>query len=316
MYVIRVTEPATVVIVEDEAILAQLLEYDLQRLGYQVQGVHSSGEAALAAVAEQQPDLVLMDITLQGELDGIETARRLLRKHGVPSIFLTAHSDPDTVLRATQSAEPFAYLRKPYNDKDLELALLVTMRKVEAEARRERQRQLLIQALEDLPETAIVLCDDDGCVALVNSEAESLTGWDRDEAIGTPFDEVCEFWGTDGQPRAFDVTTIDASEIEGTPLLIKPRRSETLQPVRLALSRAEGAPGTLVAIHTHGAIPAGIGDEIVVMCGWCRLILQEGAWRRLETYLARQGKRVSHGMCDSCLAKFTRPLFPGADANG
>lgn len=309
MYGGDVAEPiATVTIVEDEAILAQLLEFDLRRLGYRVLGVHSTGEAALEAAAREPPDLALMDITLQGQLDGIETARRLHERHGVPCIFLTAHSDADTVGRATE-AEPFAYLRKPYNDKDLELALAVTMRKLKAEAKRERRLQLLQHALEGLPGTAVVVCDEGGRVALLNSDAERLTGWRAADATGRPFSEVCELWDAEGRRREIDVTAIDRDELESIPLLIRPREGDGSVPIRAVLSRAKGSPALMVAIHRHSVVAAEPDEEVVVLCGWCRLVLDAGAWVRLETYLAQQGKRVSHGMCEGCLVKFTGPFL-------
>ena len=107
-----------ILIVEDEAIVALDLSLQLADLGYAVAGVAASGEQAIALVATQVPDLILMDVRLQGQLDGIETAQQIRAGHDIPVIFLTSHSDADTVQRAARTA-PYGYLTKPYQLKEL-----------------------------------------------------------------------------------------------------------------------------------------------------------------------------------------------------
>jgi len=302
------TESGNVLIVEDEVILAQLLEYDLQRLGYRVLDTCATGEDALAAVVRERPDLVMMDITLQGDMDGVQTAERMLTDHGVPSVFLTAHSDAATVRRAT-AAEPFAYLRKPYNEKDLELVLTVTMNKIAAEAKRERQRKLLAKALEELPTTAVIMCGSDGRVALFNSEAERLTGWERTAAVGRAFGEVCRLRAPEGDSRPLTFADLVGGGSRGLTLVVEPRGEGAACPVLVDISKSADS-GTVVTLHRHGAATE-VGGEMVVVCGWCRLIRMAGGWERLEAYLGSEGKRVSHGMCTSCLDKFSSDLLDG-----
>lgn len=94
----------------------------LVELGYVVSGVVPSAEAAYRAVAEHRPDLVLMDITLQGGVDGIDAARELKDRFGVPIIFVTAHADRPTMDRA-KKVDPIGYLIKPFSPKQLEKAV-------------------------------------------------------------------------------------------------------------------------------------------------------------------------------------------------
>jgi CheY-like chemotaxis protein len=110
--------PARVMIVEDEVITAMATKAMLKRLGHEVLASVSSGEAALEAFRLQRPDLVFMDIRLDGDMDGIETARLLRRAADVPVVFLTAYADDQTRSRAAETC-PFAFLPKPLDECDL-----------------------------------------------------------------------------------------------------------------------------------------------------------------------------------------------------
>ena len=101
-----------VLIVEDEAIVSMDLRYKLESLGYSVPAEISSGEEAVEAASRLRPDVVLMDIWLSGEMDGIDAAARIRDQLGVPVVYLTAHSDEATLERA-KLTEPFGYLLKP-----------------------------------------------------------------------------------------------------------------------------------------------------------------------------------------------------------
>ena len=109
-------------IVEDEAVVAEDLAQKVKALGYRVIGIASTGETALQLAQELRPNLVLLDIKLGGTLDGIETANRLREIYDLPFLFITAHSDPGTVKRATASGT-FGYILKPFRERDLEVQL-------------------------------------------------------------------------------------------------------------------------------------------------------------------------------------------------
>jgi two-component system, response regulator PdtaR len=112
-------DPTTILIVEDELIVAESLSLDLQRKGYAIAGIVSTGAEAINAAFLSQPDLILMDIMLKGNLDGIETCKIIQQQQSVPVIFITAFSDRTTVERAQQTGEPLHYLVKPIRLKDL-----------------------------------------------------------------------------------------------------------------------------------------------------------------------------------------------------
>jgi DNA-binding response OmpR family regulator len=113
------SSPASILIVEDELIVAESLSLDLQRKGYAIAGIVSSGEEAIDAIERMQPDLILMDIMLKGFLDGIETNKVIQHRASVPIIYITAFSDRATLDRAKQAGEPLHYMVKPIRLKDL-----------------------------------------------------------------------------------------------------------------------------------------------------------------------------------------------------
>ncbi|MBN1649630.1 MAG: response regulator [Spirochaetales bacterium] len=109
---------ANIVIVEDESIVALDINNTLQRFGYNVSGIFSEGETLLEEISNLDIDLVLMDIKLQGSLDGIETAERIRSKYRIPVVLLTAFADPKTIERA-KSIGPFGYIIKPFEAREL-----------------------------------------------------------------------------------------------------------------------------------------------------------------------------------------------------
>jgi signal transduction histidine kinase len=119
-------KPIKILVTEDEILIAREIEIALQDLGYSVVGLASDGEAALAKIAETKPDLVLMDIVIQGEQDGIETAQQIRNQFQIPVIFLTAYADTNTLQRA-KVTEPFGYVLKPFQPQELNIAIQVAL---------------------------------------------------------------------------------------------------------------------------------------------------------------------------------------------
>lgn len=133
-------EQTRILIVEDEAIIAMDLQETLAEAGYVVIATVASGEEALTLCAKEIPDLVLMDVHLQGQLTGIETAQQLRENYAIPSVLLTAHYDPQT-LAASQQAGVFAYLIKPYDQRELCATLTTALSRARNEGELQRQLQ-------------------------------------------------------------------------------------------------------------------------------------------------------------------------------
>lgn len=119
---------ARILVVEDEVIVARTIASQLSQLGYIVTGTASSGKVAIAKASETQPELVLMDIILKGEMDGIATAIQIREQLDVPIIYLTAYGDEHTLERA-KITQPFGYIVKPFTTKDLRIAIEIGLLK-------------------------------------------------------------------------------------------------------------------------------------------------------------------------------------------
>mgnify|MGYP001324465685 CR=1 FL=1 len=136
---------AAIVIVEDEFIVALDIQRYLERNGYAVRGILPSGEELLEKVEDLKPDLVLMDIRLQGKLDGVETAARLADLRAVPVILLTAYADEPTLARA-KITQPFGYLLKPFDERELRTSIEIALYRSMMEKRLRESERLLRQA--------------------------------------------------------------------------------------------------------------------------------------------------------------------------
>jgi DNA-binding NarL/FixJ family response regulator len=118
--------PAAVLVVEDDHLVAMMTELILLDAGFDVAGIAVTSEEAMALARARKPDLIIMDITLSGERDGVDTAIELFRENGIRCIFATAHHDGATRRRA-QAARPFGWLAKPYQPDALVYAVQSAM---------------------------------------------------------------------------------------------------------------------------------------------------------------------------------------------
>ncbi|MHC5034564.1 MAG: response regulator, partial [Planctomycetota bacterium] len=119
---------ARIQVVEDESIVALDIKDNLEILGYNVVAVESSGEPAIQKAIETRPDLVLMDIRLKGEMDGIEAAQQIRAHLGTPVIYLTAYADEATLQRA-KITEPYGYILKPFEERELHTTIEMALYK-------------------------------------------------------------------------------------------------------------------------------------------------------------------------------------------
>lgn len=118
-----------ILVVEDDMITAADISMQLAGLGYEVSGITPRGEDALKSIESTRPDLVLMDINLKGNLDGVETARRIAEEYDIPLIFLTANADSGTFARA-KAVRPYAFISKPFQKNDLEHAIVLALERM------------------------------------------------------------------------------------------------------------------------------------------------------------------------------------------
>jgi PAS domain S-box-containing protein len=174
----------SILVVEDEYLIARDITEFLISSGYESVRSVSSGEGALEEVARLQPDVVLMDIILEGELDGVETARRIRQQYDIPVIFLTAHSDGETIRRA-KDIEPLGYLLKPINHFELYTTIEVVLHKNNAERRLRASEEKYRELVEDV-NSIIIKTDMDGNIVFMNGFAETFFGYRLGEVGGKP----------------------------------------------------------------------------------------------------------------------------------
>lgn len=140
---------AKILVVEDDKNVAAVLEARLASFGYKVCDIASTGPRAIKSALEHQPDLVLMDILLEGEMNGIEAADVISEQADMPIIFLTCLNDPDVVEHAIQT-NPYGYLVKPYDNAALRSSVEITLIKHQANKEREKLIRQLEKALAEV----------------------------------------------------------------------------------------------------------------------------------------------------------------------
>ncbi len=143
-------QPARILIVEDELLIAQNVSRKLKKMGYEVVDIVSSGEIAVQTAIAQHPDLVLMDIVIQGEMDGIDAATKIREQCHIPVIYLTAYADEKTLERA-KLTDPLGYILKPFKDRDLRVTIEIALSRHQAELEVQKalhQAELLREAAE------------------------------------------------------------------------------------------------------------------------------------------------------------------------
>lgn len=192
----------SVLIVEDERIVAKDIQTTLIKQGYQVAGIASTGEQALEMIAVHRPDVVLMDIKLEGDLDGIETAERVKNLYDVPVIFLTAFSNTGIVERAKLSNQ-YGYILKPFQEREIQIVIEMAVYKFQAE-KSLRQNKEFISAIVDSIGDGIIATNDRGEVTYMNVFAEQILQRTSQDSVGKHYSEVFtlsenDFWSAEMQ---------------------------------------------------------------------------------------------------------------------
>ncbi|MGA2668514.1 MAG: PAS domain S-box protein [Ignavibacteria bacterium] len=180
--------PPKILVVEDEGIIAQDIKNCLENLGYTVPEVVFTGTEAILKADELRPDLVLMDIVLKGEIDGIETAAEIRNRYNIPIVYLTAYEDDKTLKRA-KLTEPLGYILKPFEERYLRSSIEMALYKHQMEKKLKENERWLGTILRSVGD-AVVVTDENGYIKFMNPVAESLSGWNFKDAFGKKLDEI------------------------------------------------------------------------------------------------------------------------------
>ena len=173
-----------IVIVEDEGLIAADLESRLKSAGYQVPGTADSAQPALKLIRETSPDLVLMDIRLKGEQDGIQVAEVVREQLDIPVVYLTAYEDRATLDRASRT-QAYGYIKKPIVSASLKGSIEMAIAKHRHERGLREERDWAIASFSGVA-SAVVVTDANSRISYLNPQAEQLVGWSADKAVRRP----------------------------------------------------------------------------------------------------------------------------------
>jgi CheY-like chemotaxis protein len=197
---------ARILVVEDEALVSAAIQTCLQNLGHQVAATAVTGEEAVRKAVSLDPDLVLMDIRLKGQVDGIESAARITEARHIPIVYLTAHSDDETLVRA-RSTEPYGFILKPFDEKALKAVIQMTLHRSVTQSTVRRGRDQLDRILNSIGE-AVLETDVKGEISFCNQAAAQLLCCDQEKVRGLVLGEVLQFLDDEGAASHLPVSEV------------------------------------------------------------------------------------------------------------
>ena len=222
----QVTTGLKILIVEDDFSVATALNESLTDLGYEVSGISETGDDAITKAIRNEPDIILMDIKLKGDLDGIETATQIKEILDLPVIFLTAYSDDD-ILSRVKAAQPYGYIFKPFDERELITTIEIALYKRKMEAKLRESEKWLSSILKSMTE-AIIATDTFGNVKLINKSAEIITGFTQGEARGKNLSEILQLVTKSGLTEKdwFEKSLNDGLRIGETDRIVKSKEKK------------------------------------------------------------------------------------------
>lgn len=288
--------PARIMIVEDERITAEHLREVLTELGYTVTGAVASAADAIRHAETSRPDLVLMDIHIEGEMDGVEAAYILRERYQIPAIYLTAHADTGTLERARQ-AQPLGYIVKPFQESELEASIEMALYKNRMDREAHARERRLGNTLSAVAE-AVIAVDREGAVTFLSPTAAEWTEWPPESSVGMAGEEVLRL--IDGKSRCAAEHILRQVLRTGSPVDLAPgihllSRHGTERPIAGSAVPITGIDGELAgAVFVFGA-PPNFSDPLspaaatqnVSQFGGFSLIHESSMMRRIVAFAIR-----------------------------
>jgi PAS domain S-box-containing protein len=323
---VNVMEPASILIVEDEPVVAKDIQLSLQRLGYRVPATATSGEEAIRKAGDTHPDLILMDIVLKGKMDGVETALQIQRRQDVPVIYLTAYADNHTLERAKVTS-PAGYMLKPYQANELRTTIELALHRARHD-RHMRERLRWIATTVRCIGDGIITTDRGGRVTYMNPAAEDSTGWTQDETAGMSVTALMGFQQA-GPVRQLEnpaqqaMTEMRLVTIDDAILVSRGgMRRAICGSVAPVVDDGGAVLGAVLVFHERAAGSQvlqrlnerdeaawrmeerlGRPQGIINLCSWCKRVPdQSGEWYDLATFIAeRSAIQFNGGLCPECM---------------
>ncbi len=248
-----------IVVVEDEGLIAADLETRLKAAGYAVPGTADSASEALQLIRKTSPDLVLMDIHLKGNIDGIDVAHEVRQQLDIPVVYLTAYEDRGTLARASET-QAYGYIKKPIAGSSLRGTIEMALAKHRHERDLRAQRDWLAASFAAVPH-AVLVTDGSGRVSYLNSLAEELTGWNTEQALGHTSRELLRLYYRESGKPVEDFVPVAMLQGETIPfpgdvwLKGSEGRSYAIEGSVAPRWREGRIEGTVVALQGHHAVP-------------------------------------------------------------
>lgn len=233
------TNPS-ILIVDDEWLIAFNLQLSLQKLGYKIAGTARTADEALEMAERTNPDLILMDIRIEGELDGIQAAEKIQKKMDIPVIFMTAFADEETFNRAVDKASLFGYISKPFQPTSLKNSIEIALKQQKRFGRVKEEGKEFKDVIQNIGEGAISL-DREGKILFMNRTAEYLTGWSLSEVQGEYGEKVLRFSTNKGE----NIRAMESDRLRYIPSLLTRNDGSKIQ-VAFRVSAVRDEKGFIV----------------------------------------------------------------------
>jgi PAS domain S-box-containing protein len=321
---------ARILVVDDEIIISTQLRVYLTNLGYEVVGTATSGEEAVGKAKNLRPDLILMDIVMRGELDGIVAAQMIQAEQDIPIIFLTAYADDKFISRA-KDLEPFGYLVKPAQEREIKAAIEIALYKRDME-RHLRESEARYRAIVEDQTEFICRFQPEGTLTFVNEAYCRFQDKQPEELIGRAF--TSHISEEDREKVKQHVASLNLQNPVGTMeyrAVLQNGDTRWLQWTKRAIfgngdrliefqavgrditerKQAEEEREKLIAQLQEALNKVKTLSGLLPICAACKKIRDDkGYWNELETYIrAHSEAKFTHGICPDCAKK----LYPGLD---
>lgn len=319
-----------ILIVEDERLVAEDLRDSLVHVGYDVVGIEASAEKAIARVTEVHPDLVLMDVNLIGEMDGITAGDLIRNEHGTPVVYVTAFSNNQTLARA-RATDAFGYIVKPFQEKAVIATIEMALGKREKERTHLQHEEVLRSGLMTLP-LGVIMTDGDDRIVFANATARLHIGRSLELGDRVPLTDVFTRALVDGRRAEAGVATDAAEPVEehGAITEMTGRRLHVIYSEEQLVGDHGTVIGRIIVYQdaTHPPFPGELGRllrsymqsthaspnspaQFVTICAWSKRIkVDDATWVSFEDFLTHYlGLHVTHGMSPQVAQKWVATEF-------
>lgn len=283
----HVAMPATVLIVEDDMTVAESIRDVLVAAGYVVSDIVGDGRRALESAARVRPDLVLMDVQLEGPLDGIDTAQQLHDSSGIHVLYLTVFTDEATLQRAKATA-PLGYLKKPFNARELRIAVEIALHQAALEGALAAREQWFATTLQSIGD-AVLTTDGDDRITFLNRAAKAIIGVRASNALGKKLGEVVRLVDAAGSPLP---SPVRRSITQGVTAFLP--RDTRLVPTDDGAGEAAPENAEVQAVDIEGSV-APIALDLGTASGSVMVFRDVGERRRLERRLGMSERLAAIG---------------------